>query len=743
MEAFHQDCAEEQEYLEDTLRHVRQELGKELELLDGRKAELIKLRKEMWENTAHFSTDFEKLTEISQYLSSLGGQTASYASTIRQIGKYKRVLQSPYFGRFDFCEEDQEEREKIYVGIHSVIDAGSHSVIVYNWRAPISSIYYEYELGDAEYDTPGGIVAGKVLLKRQYKILEGKLLYFFDSSLKIDDEMLQKALSRSTSSRMRNIVETIQKEQNVIIRDTENELLIVQGVAGSGKTSIALHRIVYLLYQGLNNRLSSNNILIVSPNEIFSSYISGVIPELGEEAVGQMTFGELCEGLLEGRGNIEKRNEQLEYLITSDESESLFKRRRMEFKDSAAFAKLLDRVIKHYESNVIAFEDVYYDGKLIESKQVLRNLFLNGKITGTTAKRLKRLEKIIFDRVHPIQRERVAKIVGLVRKLEGHEFDYKAFGRLLSMKESGKLQKKVRSFTEVDYMEIYRLLFEDKKLFFELAHGLELPQDIEAILETTRINLQKGYIEYEDCAPLLYLKLSLEGSESFNEIRQVVIDEAQDYSPLQYMVFRLLFGKSRFTVLGDICQAIGKDGELALYEQIDKILGKNRSVQLFLNKSYRSSQEISAFSQGILKQPQDMIPFERHGEEPLVCCLPDEAKMEAAIVDRIAECLSEGFETVAVVCKTSTASYELYNKIKALADVKLVADENGRIEKGVVVIPSYLAKGLEFDAVIVHDASDRNYCTSLDRRLLYIACSRALHKLVLYYRGSRSRFITQ
>lgn len=741
MDVFQQDNAIEEEYLANTISYIRQELGRELELLDGRKAELIRLRKDMWENTAHFSTDFEKLTEISQYLSSLDTQTAGYDSTRRQIEKYGRTLSSPYFGRFDFTEDDSEACEKIYIGIHSVIDAEAHSIIVYDWRAPISSIYYEYGLGNAEYNTPRGKAAGKVLLKRQYKINGGKLVYFFDSSLKIDDELLQQALCRSSSPKMRNIVETIQKEQNAIIRDTDNELLIVQGVAGSGKTSIALHRIVFLLYQGLSTKLNSNNILIISPNEVFSSYISRVIPELGEESVEQMTFGELCRSLLGGRGSLEKRHEQLEYLITAEEKASLRKRGRMEFKGSVVFAEILDRAIKYYEKKMIVFEDVYYDGRTIESRQAMRNLFINGKISGPTAKRLKRLEKIIFDRIHPIQRERADKIVKLVQGLEGHEFDYKAFGRLLSIKESAGLQKRVRKFTEVDYMEIYRLIFNDKKLFLELAEGLELPVDIDGILEVTQCNLKKAFIEYEDCAPLMYIKLRLEGNAAFGEIKQVVIDEAQDYSPMQYNVFKLLFGSSRFTVLGDICQAIDKEAELSLYDEADRILDKKKSVRLFLNKSYRSSQEISAFSQGILERPQECTCFERHGAEPLISRYEDEESMEEAVVKRISDYKNEGFETMAVICKTAETSQKLYNRIGAFTGAKLIADESGQVEKGAVIIPSYLAKGLEFDAVIVYDISEENYSSELDRRLLYIACSRALHRLELYFRGNKTRFV--
>ena len=742
MDSYQRNLEEEQQRLWSTLSFIRSELEKDISTLANRKDDLLKLRREMWENTVHFSTDFERMTEISQYLAVLNGQTTSYGTIYKQIEKYKKMLDAPYFGRFDFVEKGEAEKEKIYVGLHNVIDKKSYEVLVYDWRAPIASIFYQFELGAVVYQAPKGAIEGNVLLKRQYKIHHGKLDYFFDCSLKIDDEVLQDVLCRNSSPRMRNIVETIQKEQNNIIRDTNNELLIVQGVAGSGKTSIALHRIAFLLYHGMNEKLSSNNILIISPNEVFSQYISGVLPELGEENVEQFTFDTIGKKLFSGRWNIEKRMDQLEWIIGCSEAGTLAKRKRnMAFKESSGFVEILNRLLGYYERNHIIFEDVYYAGKIVETKNLLRNQFLHDKIGRPMAKRLKRMERMVLDKVHPLRKERMGKIEKLVQKMDGHEFEIKPFSRLLSMKESSALMKRMRRFTEIDYFQVYRTLFDEEGLLMKLAQGLELPVGMEEVIQVTRENLKRGYIQYEDSGPLLFLKLKIEGSDMYSEIKQVVVDEAQDYSPIQYEVFRLLFKDARFTVLGDIHQAIDKEVDISLYEKIHEIFNKRKSVHLFLHKSYRSSYEISRFSQKILNAQQECISFERHETKPLVRQQDGLESMDCAVIEDIHWLMEEGQGTIAVICKTIEESRELHSRLKAFHDIKVIASKDEEIESGVMIIPGYMAKGLEFDGVIVYDVSDRRYMTELDRRLLYIACTRALHRLVIYYQGIKSPFL--
>ncbi len=741
MNNYDMEYQTEKEYLEKSLRVIKYEMDKELGILSDRKHELLEARREMWESTVHYSDDFEKMMEISQYLSLIGSQTGSYRGTIRQIEKYKRMIFSPYFGRFDFVEDGSEETEKIYVGLNNVTDSRTLDIVVYDWRAPISSIYYQYELGRVFYKAPKSIIEGSVNLKRQYNIKNSNLEYYFDCNVKIDDELLQKVLCRNASPKMRNIVESIQKEQDVIIRDTDNELLMVQGVAGSGKTSIALHRIAYLLYYGMDSQVQSNNILIISPNSVFGSYISTVLPDLGEENVDQLTFDELSLKLLGTAVTIEKRSEQLEALITEQcQQKPKLRKSSIEFKESEAFAVILKRLLSYYEKHMVEFEDVYYDGKLIETRQQLKNMFYNDKLERPMIQRLKRIERILFNSIHPYQRPRVKKIEKLVQTLEGHEFDVKPFSRLMSIKESKRLYDKIRKFTEIDYFEVYKKLFTIDGLLEKLAVDLDLPENIKDISEFTRDSLRQGYVYYEDCAPLIFLKLKLEGSTEYLNIRQVVVDEAQDYTPLQYEIFGILFRYAGFTVLGDIQQAIDKEVELSLYDKIDKILNKRSSVQLYLDKSYRSSYEISMFTQKLLKPKQACISFERYEEKPQIIQSSNEPKMLQAVIDSTKELASEGYKSIAVICKSMQEASEVYQQLEKSIEVKLVSGEE-EIQKGVLVMPAYISKGLEFDAVLVYDVSRENYNSELDRKLLYVACTRALHRLRLFYAGDVSEMV--
>ena len=737
-----QDLQEETAYLDQVLAFIRAELNAETAMLAAKKTRLIAARRDMWENTVPYANDFTRLTEINQYLSELNTQTADYGSTLKKLRKYRKIIGSPYFGRFDFKEEGSADRDKIYIGLYNVMDWKTGNIFVYDWRAPIASIFYQYEPGEVLYSAPTGVIAGDISLKRQYKIHNSELKYFFDCSIMINDEILQEVLSRNASPRMRNIVETIQKEQDIIIRDTANELLIVQGVAGSGKTSIALHRLAFLLYNGMSSNLNADNFLILSPNAVFSKYISSVLPELGEENVAQTTFDDVTAKQLAGRLKTENRNFQLESLIALQSDEEMaIKKKSIEFKGSRAFAQILDRLILHYERRLIDFEDVYYHGKIIESGQQLKHLFLNNKSDAPMARRLKRIEQLIMNQVHPLRKARLEKIEQIVATSDGHELEVKSFSRLLAIREAKIFMARLRRFTEVNYENLYRELFQSPELFSKLARGLELPEEIERIVRRTKASLAKGYAHYEDCAPLLYLKLKVEGSDLFSDIRQVVIDEAQDYYPLQYEVFRLLFKNARYTVLGDIHQAIEKEADLSLYSVIEEILNKSRTVRLVLKKGYRSSYEISAYAQGLLGSQQEFIPFERHEAKPLVVHKNTQDLVVQAIAKDIDRFFEKGYESIAVICKTGREADNIHAELQGLTNVKLITTNEAEIEKGVLVIPSYMAKGLEFDVVLVHGASKDRYASELDRKLLYIACTRALHRLVLYYTGEPSPFL--
>lgn len=742
MSSYRQSYQEELEYLNKTLDLLKKEIDKQSKLLSKRKSILKTSRKDMWDNSVHFSNDFDKLTEVNQYLSDLSSNTINYNNALRNVEKYKKMLKSPYFGRFDFIEEASDEREKIYIGLYNLTDPETRDIVVYDWRAPISSIFYNYESGGVSYKAPSGTVTGSVLLKRQYKIQNSKLEYFFDCNIKINDEILQEVLCKNSSVKMRSIVETIQREQDVIIRDTDNEVLIIQGVAGSGKTSIALHRIAFLLYHGLNSDISSKNIVIVSPNAVFSKYISSVLPELGEENVRQITFQNHTHKALKKKGRIETRNSCIEFLASCKSTERIrLKKQSIEFKGSRVFIEILDRLTSYYERNVLNFEDVYYNGKVVETRQRLKNLFLNNRINIPTAKRLKRIERLILDKINPLRKKKLQKIEKLVENLGGHEFEIKYFSRLLSIKQMKFFLNRLRKFTEIDYYNVYSLLFNEKGLLKKLAHGMKLPDNIEQIISTTRENLKNNFISYEDSAPLLYIKTKLEGSSLFSNIKHVVIDEAQDYSPIEYEIFNLLFKGASFTVLGDINQCIEKNNGMFIYDSIVEAFGRKKWVKFFLNKSYRSSFEINTFNQRFLVGKQDIIPFERHEAEPQIIYRENLKDMCQTIVHDAGSLLKQGYKSIAIICKNILESRKLYRAVKSSINIKLVDSSDTEIEEGIIIIPTYLAKGLEFDAVLVFNVSKSNYASKFDKKLLYIACTRALHRLQLYYTGIKSPFI--
>lgn len=742
MSSYQQSKEEELMYLNKTLKVIETQLAEEENTLSTSFKNLINSGREMWEESVHFSNDFDKIPEMNQYLLEVNNQNRDYAKKLKRIKKYKQMLNSPYFGRFDFLENGFDSKEKIYIGLYNLMEAKTDSIFIYDWRAPISSIFYRHEAGEAYYNSPVGIVSGEVYLKRQYKIQDSNLKFFFDSNIRITDEILQEVLSRNSSAKMKNIVETIQKEQDAIIRDTENELLIVQGVAGSGKTSVALHRIAFLLYEGLNSKINSNDVIIVSPNSIFSKYISNVLPELGEEHVEEITFDDIASKFLDNGCMIEARGNQLENLIIDQKNKKLdLKVQGIEFKGSEIFVEILDRLIQYYERNLHNFEDVYYEGKIIETKQQLKNMFLNNKIDIPMVKRLRRIESIILNKIYPLRKERLRKIEKVVQNNPEHIFEVKSFSRLISIKETKVFMKHIHSFTKVHYMDLYKILFNKNGLIFKLSKGLELPKNIEQIIWETSMRLEKGYISYEDCAPLIYIKLKIEGNDNFSNIRQVVIDEAQDYYSIQYNVFRLLFKGARYTVLGDFNQTLERNGDKFIYDNIERILNKRKSVKMSMSKSYRASFEINNFNKRFLNSNQEITSFKRHEAEPIVIFKNNQEVLDRDIVKDIEYYYKQGYDSVAIICKTKQQAREIEERLKDLIDVKVLNEDYTKIEKGTLIVPSYLAKGLEFDVVLVYDVSNVNYETEFDRRLLYIACTRALHRLKIYFTGEKSRLL--
>ena len=728
----------EKQYLKKVIDFLNEQIASSDEHVSQQKKNLIAIRKEMFADGISTVDDLDRNIEISQYHSMERMETAHYEQKLGKLEQYKRIIDKPYFGRFDFTE-DGEETEKIYVGHQNVMKDGSYEVMVYDWRAPIASMFYRNEIGKAGYSAPCGEIEGAISLKRQYEIEKGELKYFFDSSVAITDELLQQALGHNASNYMKNIVETIQKEQDLAIRDKGNDLLIVQGVAGSGKTSIAMHRIAFLLYERMSEGLTSDNIMIISPNHLFGEYVSTVLPELGENNVCYSTMEDLFNLYFKDRMHIRSRNSQLEFMITSRNRSQV--RETIRFKGSMAFITILDRLVEVYEKELISFKDVYFGDKLITSKEALRKDFLDNPIKMAVGRRLKRiatgLEKKLREAEREIRKELIKETKGKGGYVEEADIDE----QLGAYRQ--KAYEAMRSFIYIDYFKLYQTLFRNTKLFRRLSKDLELPSNIDNICFYTSKGLRPDIVNYEDGMALLYLKLKLEDEHLCPQIKQVLIDEAQDYYPLQYKVLGTLFTNVQYTVLGDIGQTIEKNESEDLYDEVITALMPKKALKLSLEKSYRSSYEISRFTTRLRENSAPVIAYERHEEMPIVAGQENEAQMLEWVVDKAKEYTADGYETIAIICKSQKEVNHVYSKLAGKLPINKMSTEQEAFYKGVLIMPIYMAKGLEYDAVIVYGVSEASYHESEDKQLLYIACTRALHRLSLCYTGELSHFLIE
>ena len=710
----------EEKRLAQTISLAEEQLKQAKEAADKKKSEIIEAKKDVRENTEHgitslYTSDgFEALVELSQYINPVTDKIIDYEEEEHKILLLEKMIKSPYFARIDFKFDDEDEFEKIYIGRSSLRKNSYQEMYVYDWRSPIASVFYRFMTGEAFYDAPCGRVTGELNLKRQYEIKNGILEYFFDSDVQIVDEFLRQLLSQNTTAKMKAIVETIQHEQDVVIRDMENDLLMVQGVAGSGKTSIALHRAAYLMYQGLQTKLSANNIMIISPNSIFEQYISNVLPELGEDNVISSVFEDILSALLIGR-KIQSRNDFLENLIVNSKYKEI-SRNSIEFKTSSFFREILDQFLIDIPRQWIEFEDVYYEGKCVVSRQILKDKIL-GRTETPLGIKLEQLEDYILEQIFGTGKGR------------GHK------------EEKNLIKQEIQKFIKIDIVELYKILFSNEAYFYSLLQNSNLSQGIKSIWEYTRENLEADRLYYDDAIAIAYLYLKIYGTNKYKNIKQVVIDEAQDYYPLQYEIFNLLFSNAKFTILGDMKQTLAKKEDISFYEQIQKILNKKKSSLIMLDKSFRCTNEILNFSLKFIEQSSQIKSFNRNGDSPKVYIADNSEIFIDEIVKEIKLCQEKGFQSICLICKTEKNSTYLFNKIKHKLDIQLI--KNGSVSdlQGVFILPVYMSKGLEFDTVLICDADSQNYHDEDDKNLLYVACTRALHKLSLFCENEVSPLI--
>ncbi|WP_150271488.1 RNA polymerase recycling motor HelD [Paenibacillus tepidiphilus] len=783
-----QDWQEEQRRLDLVLARVREAMAELAPEVDGLQEQVADIRRRFWEEvTVNTSTDedFEEtFYSIKQQEALLSERERSHRKRLQRWKSMNRLLPAPYFGRIDFQEAGLPASERVYIGVSSLTDKEGFDFLVYDWRTPIASMYYDHFPGSAAYETPGGRIEGTMTLKRQYQIRGGHLQHVFDTSLTIGDELLQQVLGKGADAQMKSIVATIQREQNAIIRDDLSRMLIVQGAAGSGKTSAALQRVAYLLYKH-RSWLSADRIVLFSPNPMFNSYVSTVLPELGEENMQQTTFYEYLYYWLGALLRLEDPFEQIEYVLTSgDEAGYEARRSAIRFKASGLYLEALNRyAVRLTEAGMLFHGIRYRDRELIAAAEIREKFYsydhsigLAGRITLLKEWLLRELSVLereerqadwVQDELDYLDNDDYAEAYNELRKqyekedavirfneehadrygdpTGGGNDDYD-FGsgekeeqilRRNLVKASFKpLRRRVKQLSFVDLTGLYRQLFSDPAAFSGLTGGSEVPGRWPEICRLTTEKLEQGELFYEDATPFLYLKELVEGSRTNMEVRHLFIDEAQDYSPFQFHFLKKLFPRARMTVLGDFSQAIFPQAT-NLHEADSPLysLAGQEETRLFqFVRSYRSTWEIVQFTKSLLPEGADIVPFERRGEKPLLSKSADHEHKAAQIVADIADLRAKGYDTVAVITKTaaeSRAAYEALTRQGAEA-LRLVTKETLTFERGAVVIPAYLAKGVEFDAVLIYDASSHAYRQETERKLFYTACTRAMHRLMLY-----------
>jgi len=723
---------QENERLERVLREAQKQLHEHCDSDEKLEAEAIQTQKELWEEVGSISVSngLEQLVDFLEFVDAMKRQKRSHGFLEKLKEKYAKMILSPYFGRIDFAQSGGAQTKPYYIGASSLID-DAYDILIYDWRAPVSSLFYDYEIGEAGYQSPDGTVSGAVTLKRQYKIENGKIAYMFDSNLKIDDEVLQEILSGSADSKMKAIVTSIQREQNRAIRNEQYKNMIVLGPAGSGKTSVALHRAAYLLYK-YRDTITSRNILIFSPNRIFSDYISNVLPELGEDNMLQTTFQDYMRQALNIPLKKESYYEMMEYILASADRPAYPERiKNIRFKSSAAFRDILKRYAAGVEKEDRAFPDIDFDGKPVVTSAELQSLFRDGSSLPLKS-RLERIRTRILFLLKAREEERMQEVMGGLR--DSGDFtdsaELKKESAAVVRNESKAVRAQIDRLTAFDAVELYRRLFEHPELF-----ASENGTETDGIRSYTLENLSAGQLYYEDQISLLYLAGALGGIPRTAEIKFVMIDEAQDYTPLQYEIFYQLFGHANITMLGDPDQSINPFMNAGGYDNLSHLFPRENTCILNLSKSYRSTVEITRFSRTLLHGRTAGESVERHGDEPAVLGFTGEEAIRLRILEDIGAYTEKGYRSIGILTRTKKEAVEAYRFLKGRVPVKAVVSGEEEYAIGAVVMPAYLSKGLEFDVVIIYNAGSGNYCREEERKLLYTACTRALHILRVYYSG--------
>lgn len=662
MKIEREEFEKERNYLNKTVSLIRKKISNLGQELFDDDSKVLEFKKFIWDSHAEMDP-----SEMCSMMAESDLQVSIMQGKGNYLQRLFRIQDKPYFGSIRFKDEDGEEN--IYIGITHVEDKLNY--YVHDWRSPICSMFYDYETGPASYKAPSGIIKGEITKKRQYIIENAELKHIFDNDLNISDSLLQEVLAEESSDKMKNIVNTIQEEQNKVIRNTEDKNLIVEGIAGSGKTSVALHRIAFLLYRIPN--LTSSNVVVFTPNKVFSEYISNVLPELGEDNTYDMTFYDLlCQNI-------------------------------NEYKDIENFTDFISR---YYKKEVINYDLVKYK----QSDEIIKNLDDYVKDILNNISFTKNLE---FDGFIDISVEELNKML---------TYKYSNFPLFERIKE---MSEKI-AYNNYDGNTKYARSIE--KI---LKENLNIKLDLKAIFNNFFISkyskykdkIDGNYLYYEDACIFLYLKSLLVGFNTNHVIKQVVIDEAQDYNKLQYLIIKKTFKTANYTILGDSNQTINPYYK---YESLKELTNMfEGSKYITLTKTYRSTDKIIDYTNKILGLTLSVAIRNQKSNDII---FRNNVKKEDFVKD--ITYLKDMSKSIAIITKDDKEAEEVYNMLKDDFDIMLLGGY-GHIKRDLVVVPSYTAKGLEFDSVIIYNDIDNKY-TKEDKYLYYVACTRAQHNLIIY-----------
>ena len=664
MKVEREEFEREKNYLNKTVSLVRKKISKLGQELYDDDSKVLEFKKLIWDTHAEMDP-----TEMRNMMAESDLQVTIMQSKGNYLQRLFRVQNKPYFGSIRF--KDNEGEEDIYIGITHVEDKLNY--YVHDWRSPICSMFYDFETGPAYYKAPAGIIKGEITRKRQYIIEDAELKNIFDNDLNISDSLLQEVLAEESSDKMKNIVNTIQEEQNKVIRNTKDKNLIVEGIAGSGKTSVALHRIAFLLYRIPN--LTSNNVVVFTPNKVFSEYISNVLPELGEENTYDMTFYDLlCQNI-----NEYKEIENFTDFISRYYKDNISDFNLIKYKQSDEIINDIDDYINNLLTKVKFTNKLEYDDFIEVDIDELNNMLT-----------YKYKNFPLFERIKEISK-RIASN------------NYKG-----SIKNASSIEKKLKELLNIK-LEL-KVIFNDfyNSDYFKYKH---------------KEKVNDKYLYYEDACIFLYIKSLLVGFNTNHVIKQIVIDEAQDYNKLQYLIIKKTFKTSNYTILGDTNQTINPYYKYNSLEELTSIFDSSKYITL--TKTYRSTGKIIDYTNKILGLSH--VTAIRNDKASDIIFRNNVTKNDF-LTD--INNLKNTSKSIAIITKNDKEAEDVYNLLKDNTDIVLI-DGFSHIKRDLVVVPSYIAKGLEFDSVIIYTDIDNKY-QEKDKYLYYVACTRAQHNLIIY-----------